>query len=312
MQKFKRSWWLFKSSVLVIAQNKRLLVFPLLSFVLTVLIVLFCVTPVAFMKTGYHYDQAAHWKAVSQTFFTTTQGGMEARPGSGSYSAVALKPLGFVLTGTVYLLCVFLATFFNAAFFHQIMVALKGGRVSVTAGLRFAISKLPSIFLWSLLAGAVGLVIKSLEEKVGFLGQLVLRFLGAAWSVASVFAIPVLIVEPGTNPFAVLRQSAATIRKTWGESLIGYVGIQFGSFLVLLASILFLAGAGVLAMLLHNFWILAGAGVLWVLGLVAFAYLSSVAAQVYRCALFLYAAEGLVADPFDPELFTLAWKVKQP
>jgi len=310
MEKLKRSWLLFKSSVHVITSNKTLLVFPILSFCLTAMIIVFFLTPVTFMKTGFRYDQFEHWKAVGQTFFTTHEvikhvGDTHTSP------ELALKPIGVVLSATLYLLCMFLATFFNVAFFHQILSALRGGTVSVGDGLRFAVSKLPSIILWSLFAGVIGLIIKSLEERVGLLGRIILRLIGTAWSVASVFAIPVLILDPTKNPIEILKKSALTLKKTWGESLAGYLGLQFGGGLVLVLSLFFLGGAVALSIVLHTFWILAIAGVFWVFGLVAFGYLSSVAGQVYRCALYIYASEGTIPAPYNQELLNMAWKMKK-
>jgi len=44
--------------------------------------------------------------------------------------------------------------------------------------------------------------------------------------------------------------------------------------------------------------------------LVVVSYLLQVASQVYRCALFIYASEGVVPGPYDQDMMDLAWKVK--
>jgi hypothetical protein len=44
--------------------------------------------------------------------------------------------------------------------------------------------------------------------------------------------------------------------------------------------------------------------------LVVIAYLQNIASQVYRCALFIYASEGVVPGPYDQDMMDLAWKVK--
>src|SRR5258708_73054 len=49
-------------------------------------------------------------------------------------------------------------------------------------------------------------------------------------------------------------------------------------------------------------WLLAAAGLVWLVSMIAFAYLTSVASQVYRCALFLYASEGTIPEPYSLEL----------
>lgn len=306
MNKLQRSWILFKCSVSIVLQNKKLLVFPILSFIFTMLILGFVIMPVAFQPTGHSFSHGAHWKAVVDTLVVAKS--TAAHPGRED---VTLKPVAVGIGIGIYMVSMFLATFFNVAFFHQILQALRGNAVSVQAGLRFAISKLSAIAMWSLFAGVVGLIIKTLEERLDLIGRIIMKFVGTAWSVASVFVIPVLIVEPSINPVSVLRKSASTLKKTWGESLAGYLGLQFGGFLVLFISILFLGGAIAASMALNNFWILLVAAVLWIFALIAFAYLTSVASQVYRCALFVYASEGTIPQPYNSELLEMAWKMKK-
>ena len=69
--------------------------------------------------------------------------------------------------------------------------------------------------------------------------------------------------------------------------------------------------AGALALLLKSAWLMVIAGLIWVLGLFFMAYISSVAGHVYRCALYLYATEGVVPEPYSQELMDMAWKVKK-
>jgi len=205
----------------------------------------------------------------------------------------------------------FLATFFNVAFYHEIMKALKGQSVSIRAGIGFACAKWKPILMWALFAGLVGLIIRTLEEKLSFFGQFIVGLIGLAWSVASVFVIPVIITEETTvNPVTMLKNSALTLKKTWGESLIGYLGLQFGGLLILLGSVVLFAGAIATSIWLNNFWILALSGLFWLMAVFTFAYVTSVASQVYRCALFVYASEGTVPEPYNLELLQMAWKVK--
>src|SRR6185369_1260429 len=136
--KLQRSWILFKTSVFIVLKHKKLLVFPVLTLFLTALILLFFVTPIALQKTGYSYSQFAHWKAVGQTMFVETA---SDRTGGRSNSELHLKPLGMVYAAAIYLLSMFLATFFNVAFYHEILKALKGFPVSIGAGMSFACSK---------------------------------------------------------------------------------------------------------------------------------------------------------------------------
>jgi hypothetical protein len=65
------------------------------------------------------------------------------------------------------------------------------------------------------------------------------------------------------------------------------------------------------AILLSNAWVLLMAGVPWLLGLIAYAYLASIASRVYLCALYLYASEGIVPSHYDPSMMNLGFNLKK-
>jgi hypothetical protein len=60
-----------------------------------------------------------------------------------------------------------------------------------------------------------------------------------------------------------------------------------------------------------NIWLLIVAGVIWLLGLVFLGCVSGVVSHVYRCALYIYASEGVAPEPYDQELMDRAWMVKK-
>jgi hypothetical protein len=306
MSKFQRSWLLLKNSISVIRRNPRLLAFPLVTALCTLVIALFFLAPVALWPTGHSYTEAAHWEAIGQSLFSTPA------DASGDRRELVLTPGAMVYVAVLYLLSMVTATFFNVAFYHEILAALGGQPVSLGRGLRFAGTRWKGILMWSLFAGLVGLIIKTLEQKLDLIGRLVARLLGLAWSVASIFVIPVLVRESrSANPVEMLRQSAGILKRTWGEMLIGYVGLTFGNALIAIGSVLLLCGALITAIALQNYWIVAGVGLVWFVTLVAWSYLVSVASHVYRGALYLYAAEGVVAEPYNQELLDAAWKFKK-
>lgn len=211
----------------------------------------------------------------------------------------------------LYLVSMVVATFMNVAFYNEIFRALAGEPVSVRHGLRFALGRFPAILLWSLLAATVGLIIRAIEERLGWVGKVVMAFIGTAWSVAAVFAIPVLIRRADSNPFAVLRDSVSTLKRTWGESLAGFVGLRLGGMLFGLFSIGLLVPAIVLAVALNQFWIGLAAGAIWLLALLVSSFFINMATHVYRCALYVYASEGVVPLPYSADMMNAAWKVKK-
>jgi len=305
IEKLSRSWQLFRASVLVIRTHPKLLVFPIVTGLLTLMIGLFFLAPVVLVLLAPHWLQGSAFHGLTNRF-----GFLRFQPGA-SFN-FQIQPIGSLLWAGMYLLNMFLATLSSVAFNSEILEALGGRPVSIRHGIEAACLRWKSVLLWSLMAGTVGLLIRALEEKFSFLGRLVAGLIGLAWSVASIFAIPILVRETSLrNPFEVLTKSARTIKSTWGEMLSGYLGMQGTNLLFLWGSILFWIATGALALLLSNPWVLLLAGAPWLLCLVAYIYLSNIASRVYLCALYLYAAEGAVPHPYDSSMMNTAWKMKK-
>ena len=72
-----------------------------------------------------------------------------------------------------------------------------------------------------------------------------------------------------------------------------------------------MGGAAAISVALDNYWIIAAVGVLWLFAIIAFSYLTHVAGQVYKAALYLYAVDGTVTAPFDREMLDQAWRFKK-
>jgi hypothetical protein len=335
-KRFQSSWQLFKASIAVTLRHRKLLWFPVLTTFLTAMIALFFLSamalPVVLHHTGYRLDQREHWVALKDHYVPTAAGQPKSRDTAAGasealtvlltgHSAAAGQPgqaaaargfsWGSLLLLVVYFVSMFLATFFNVAFYSEIIAALDGRGVSFRRGLSTARGRLSSILAWSLLAGLVGWLIRTLEQRLPLAGRIVTGLIGMAWSVAAVFAIPVIIQEqPVRNPLKILQQSAMTLKRTWGEGLLGYIGFSAGSAVIFLCSLIPLLLVGAVALIFKSVGLMIVAGVIWVLGLLAMAYVSGVAGHVYRCALYKYATEGVVPEPYNQDLLDMAWKVK--
>jgi hypothetical protein len=296
---------LFKSSVTVVRQHPKLLLFPLVLSVCSLVIAMFFAAPVVFYPTGHSVFQAEHWTALSQKLFVKQSGG-----GPGAHVMPTWWLSGYC--AGLYLVSMFVATFCNVAFNSQVMAALNGEAVSLRRGFALAGNRVRSILVWSLFAGLIGILIRQIESRLGFVGRIVVGLIGLAWSVASVFAIPVLIrEEPTFNPVRILTHSAGTIKRTWGEMLAGFVGLQGMNILVLLFSLVLIGGSMFLAVMVSNFWILIPVGLVWLVAVLSYSYVANVASQVYLCAVYIYASEGVIPGPYDQGMMDQAWKVKK-
>jgi hypothetical protein len=323
MNKIKRSLRLLKAALAVMARERKLLFFPMIASGLAILAALFFLLPVVAYPTGHPFFSAAHWQTLAATvaphgeatkYHLVTQGLQAGQPGmvASPFQSRWVR-LWFV---PVYLSSMFIATFANAAFYHEILQALNGKRVSIRRGFRCAASRWRAILLWSLFAGLVGYIIRAIEQRVGLLGKIVTGFIGTGWSVACIFVIPTLVRDPETtNPVKLLRRSAGTLKRTWGELVIGFAGVELATGLVAAALVLSavaffsLAGhAGGAHSLLRAISVVAGLA-LFLSIFLALSWLSRAVNSIYRCALYIYATEGVVPGSFDQELLDSAWKV---
>jgi hypothetical protein len=289
----------------VIWEHPKLLIFPIVTGVLTSAIAVFFLAPVVLVLV------APHW--VSGTGIQTIADRMGfLRFSNGASFNFHLQPIGTTILAAIYLLNMFLATLANVAFNAEILEALNGQSVSILRGITVACRRWQPILLWSLVAGVIGLIIRSLEERWALVGRAVAGLIGLAWSMASIFAIPILAWDASvSNPLAILSKSATTIKRTWGEMLAGYVGMKGMNILVLLASVFSWVGVGLGAYLLSNPWILLDFGVPWLATIIVYGYLSNIASRVYLCALYLYASAGQVPAQYDASMMAMGWKLKK-
>ena len=189
---------------------------------------------------------------------------------------------------------------------------LNGEAVSLSRGLKFACTRWQAILLWALFAGVIGLIIKAIEQRLDIVGKIIVRLIGVAWSIAAVFVIPVIVRDTETNnPLVMLKKSAGTVKQMWGEGLIGYIGIGAMNTIVVLGSAVLIGIAVAICTAMHSFWLLAFVIAGWFISMVVWSYLMNVAGLVYKGALYLYAAEGVVSEPYDQQMLDSAWRFKK-
>ena len=75
---------------------------------------------------------------------------------TGALVLFANHPWAAPFFAVAYFVSMFLATFSNVAFYHEIMQALNGQPVFIRRGFRFAATRWKAVLLWSLFAGLVG------------------------------------------------------------------------------------------------------------------------------------------------------------
>jgi hypothetical protein len=279
--KFSRSLALAQASWSVVRADKELLLLPFMS-VLTLLLLI-----------GSFVVPAAALGAFSP-----------AAPGGDPGPALLLGTFVF------YVLGYFVALFFNTALVGAAMIRMDGGNPTLRDGLAIARSRAGRILGYAVIAATVGLLLRAVEERVGWVGQLVVKLIGVAWTVATFLVVPVIVTRD-VGPIEAVKASASLLRETWGENLIGTTGLAI-VFAVAYLAVFLAGGAGVFVGVRGGLPVLAIASV--VLGVVALVVLSALQATmqgVYSAALYRYATSP--AQPiqgFNPDLMQLAFQPK--
>ena len=96
----------------------------------------------------------------------------------------------------MYVALAFVSIYFNAAVIGTAMKRLQGEDASIHDGLALARQHIGKIFVWAVITATVGMILRSLQERAGILGRIVLGIVGIAWTVLTFFVVPVLLYEP--------------------------------------------------------------------------------------------------------------------
>ncbi len=182
-----------------------------------------------------------------------------------------------------------IAVFFNVALTAAAAADLRGERLTLGEALGEAWARRRRIALWALLSAGVGLLLSEIANRIPAGGRIAAWLLGAAWALATIFAIPLLTLEDA-NPLEAAQGSVHLVRSKWGEGLTGMVGINAWTGLVSLpALVVGIVGVVVLdsAPALGVVLIVCAAA-----ALVTVSALSAATRQVFNLALFQYATTG--------------------
>ena len=283
MSKFSRSWQLVKECFAILRSDKQLMLFPVLS-------ALACVVTTAMIVTGGMF-------AILPSIRAAALAGQRWQPNQSS---------GFMLAVfAVYVVNYFIMVFFNVALVGVANSRLMGGSWTFRDGLELAWARKGTIFLWALVAATVGMILRTIEQRMGLLGRIIMKIIGVAWTLACYFVVPVLAFED-LNPFAAVKRSARLFRDTWGERVAG--GFSIGLVFLLLA----LPGFGIWIALSVGFGVkgMAIGLAALILYMIVLSVVSSAVQGIFNAALYRYACFKQVPPAFTPQLITGAWTPK--
>jgi hypothetical protein len=279
-ERFSRSWELVKASGAVLRQDKELLLFPVFSTIATLLVLATFIVPL-FVSGAFE----------------------ESAPGLSNTTSL-------VILFFFYLSQYFVVFFFNSALVGAAMIRLDGGDPTVQDGMRIASSRIVQILGYAAIAATVGLILRMIEERAGFIGRWIVGLLGVAFTVATFLTVPIL-VSRDIGPMDAVKESATLLKKTWGENIIGNAGMGLVFFLTYLC----VTGIGMVFVFavaqtgsapLIGFFI-----TVLVFTVIAIALVQTALQGVYSAALYRYATNGNVGEAFSGTLLAEAFRPKR-
>lgn len=268
MGRIGNSWRLFKQSYGVLMKDKELMLLPFFSML--------CIG------------------LVMASFVL----GMGLLDGNVSDEDPVLYIGGFLF----YVITYTIGLFFQGAVIAGASERMRGGDPTLGSALGAAAKRLPAFIIWGIIAATVGMIIRNIQERSEVVGKIVMGIVGAVWSLAIFFMVPVIVME-SEGVGGSFKRSWALFKKTWGEMVVGNLGFGLLGFLLMLpafgiAALIWMAGLHVVAVIV---------GILLVAAMSMFL---SALQGVWVASLYRYATAGEVPDGFDKELFDLAFKPK--
>jgi hypothetical protein len=278
-----RGWDLTKDSWAAVQADRSLLVFPVVSAVAALIVLIVFVFAGAAVADSAGGEDGSIWPAVP-----------------------------FLLVGAYLLIVV--SQFCSVALAACATTVLDGGHVTFADGMRAARGRLGVILQWSLVQLVVGGLISAIQavlrEGVGSLvSSLIGGLANASWSVATFFVIPVLAIE-GVGPREAFHRSTHILKDQWGEGITGSASIGLITFVFgyLPAFALIAGGAALVDQYPAPGGVLIALGV--VIALIA-SLLQVTLGTVFRVALYRFATAGEAPGHFTQAQLARAFEPKR-
>ncbi len=257
------------------------------------------------------------WMGISAVPWLAAHG--VAAPPDASLAGRAAIGFGLVLWFGTHLV----APYFGVALASATLEALASRPFSVRRSLGVATRQVGGIATYAVLDASVGAIIARMRDAGGSRrgrsrraarrrggSPLTATLLGAGWWAATYLVLPVIARESRGGVAAVGR-STTLMRDTWKEAFVGRLVLGWVLWPVALMAV---GALGVLLMVgvtpLGQPVLFGAVAAVSVLFYVAIAAVAHTLETVYRCALYVFATEGVVPEPFaDPELDAI-WIVR--
>lgn len=279
MERMRRGWQLTKLSLNVVKQDKHLILFPMIAGIGLLL----ALAGFAGLGAWLHFTVGI---------------------GDAEYILLVLA---------YYFVTYFITIYFNVALIVAVKERLDGRTPTLGGGIKGANGHIGAILGWTLVAATVGLILQVLQNAArnqnNFIAQIIVQLVGMAWSVITYFVLPIIAAE-GMGPIKAIKESTRTIKRTWGEALVGTFAMGAIFFIVgLVGAVALVFITFVIAF--HPAVLIGGilVALLWVLAVVL---VHATAKQVLVAALYRYATTGEAGGVMSQQQARAAFNPQEP
>jgi hypothetical protein len=282
VSRFVRSLQLMRASFSVLASDAELLILPLISGVACLI-----------LGAGFIWPLLAT-KALDEI----------------ARQATPVLPDWFWLWMFLfYFVQYFIVIFFNTALVGAAIARLSGGDPTVRSALGLALARIGPILGYALISATVGVLLRWIGERFGFIGRIVEGAVGLIWTLATFLVVPILAAE-GIGPIAAVERSSEMLRETWGENIIGNAGIAVVTGTV--SAVIGFVGIGGGMIAIDRGHVDAGTAVVAfsAILLVMLFLISATLSGIYQAAVYYYTLTGKPPRGFDTALITSAFAQK--
>ena len=265
MGRIRNTFELGKLSWGVLKKDRELLAIPVLSFLVSAALLI----PLVFVAFA--------------TASTESGGADEASANPAMVLIAVVATLGLSV----------ISVFFNGALVAGAHERLAGGDPTVGSAIRKAFSRIGGLVPWAIMTATVGMILRALRDRAGWLGRVVISMIGMAWEVATFLVVPAIVIDD-KGAWDGLKTSGSLLKSTWGENLAARVGFGILGFVAVLPAVLLMVVLGSLG----GVGLIAGIviGVVWIAVVVV---VMTALNAVFQAALYLYATSGMAPSGFE-------------
>lgn len=187
----KRGLGLLRDSLVVLRNNPKLLLFPVLSGISALVFVVL-------------------WFGSVFGVFTLTENAI----------------LALVLLFGGYVLTTFITVFFTAALVYESRQVFEGAPPDLKRGMRASWDVKGKLLAWAVITGTVGIILNMIESSDSQVGRMLATVVGIAWAVMTFFVVPTAVLDRDSTVRDMFTRSGSIFKGQWGETVIGFGAVR--------------------------------------------------------------------------------------